>query len=66
MLMNFSPALNPLTNPYISQDEVNILLEIKRIDDSIRKIAEYERRFLNDTTLSELCSSANESLSEQF
>lgn len=66
MLMNFSPAINPLTNPYISQDEVDILLEIKRINDTTSKIAEYERRFLNDTTLSELCSSADESLSKQF
>lgn len=66
MLMNFSRIDMPLPEPYISQDEIDMLVEMDRIDGIKHKLSEYERRFLNDTALSELCSSANESLSKQF
>lgn len=59
MLINFSRIDMPLPNPYISQDETDILLEMDRIDGIKHKFSEYERRFLNDTALSKLCSSAD-------
>lgn len=66
MLFNFSRIDMPLPEPYLWQDEIDILVEMDRIDGVKHKLSEQERRFLNDTTLSELCSSADESLSEQF
>lgn len=45
MLMNFSPIVMPLPQPYISQDETDILLEIDRINGVKHELTEQERRF---------------------
>ena len=45
MLMNFSPIAMPLPYPYVSQDEIDILVETDRIDDVKHTLAEIERRF---------------------
>lgn len=49
MIMNFSSVAIPLPEPYISQDETDILLEIDRIDGTKHQLDDIERRFLNAT-----------------
>lgn len=49
MLINFSSMAVPLPEPYISQDERDILVEMDRIDDVKHKLIEHERRFFNAT-----------------
>lgn len=52
MLMNFSPIAMPLPYPYVSQDEIDMLVEMDRIDGVKHKLNEQERRF-SDATLCE-------------
>lgn len=52
MLFNFSRIDMPLPEPYISQDEIDMLVEMDRIDGTKHKLSEQERRF-SDATLCE-------------
>lgn len=49
MLMNFSWIDTPMPDPYLSQDEIDMLVEIDRINDVKHQLTEHERRFLNAT-----------------
>lgn len=49
MLMNFSPITVQNFNSHKSQDEIDILLEIDRIEGVKHKLSDIERRFLNAT-----------------
>lgn len=51
MLMNFSAIAMPLPYPYVSQDEIDMLVEMDRIDGVKHKLSEQERRF-SDVVLS--------------
>lgn len=50
MLFNFSRMGMPFPEPYISQDEIDMLVEMDRIDGVKHKLNEQERRF-SDATL---------------
>lgn len=49
MLMNFSRIDMPLPQPYISQDEIDMLVEMDRIDGVKHELTKQERRFLDAT-----------------
>lgn len=51
MLMNFSPIFR-LPEKYLSNDDMDIIEETKRIDETDNQIFEYERGIIN-ATLSE-------------
>lgn len=44
-MINFSPISMPFPSSYISQDEIDILLEMDRIDGIKHKLTEQERSF---------------------